>query len=549
MDKDKIKMRKLIIFCVIGFQWTLSTSVDDDLIITLPDGQIQGAVFQTPNNVTYYGWRGIPFGKPPIGKLRFQAPQPASPWDGVWDATKEGKSCVSTFYLNNQEDESEDCLFVNVYTRTVKPATKLPVMFWIYGGGFTSGYSFKSKYGPDFLVEQDIIFVSVNYRAGPLGFLSTEDSVIRGNAGLKDQNLGLKWTYDNIAFFGGDPKKITISGQSAGGASTGLHLVSKRSAGLFRAAIIESGSATTLFSIKDSPRSYAFLLANTISAGDYGNDSQILNDFLLERTPEEITTAQNILGVMTSPVIEVDDEEAFLSESPYQLLQSGNFNQVPIIAGMCAEESLFKLGDLENTIKEANATDVTPTLLIPEDLHANSTDYDVIIDEIKNIYLKGSKLWSNDLVALAEFVSDNIFTNGIIKHAELGSNYIPVYLYHFGYYGRARFPAFLEGAEKATHGAEIPFLFNMVGYQDTDPANLLTQSRVVKLWTNFVKFLNPIPEKSELLNTTWPTFNSTSQPYLNINGTLDLRFHPKQNSYPKWSKIYEIYGNPPFNTF
>lgn len=107
------------------------------------------------------------------------------------------------------------------------------VMIWIYGGGFVSGDSTKDNYGPEFLIEENIVLVTFNYRLGPMGFLSTGDDVMPGNYGLKDQNLALRWVQENIAYFGGDPDKVTIFGQSAGAASVALHLLSKKSAGKF----------------------------------------------------------------------------------------------------------------------------------------------------------------------------------------------------------------------------------------------------------------------------------------------------------------------------
>ncbi|KAH1014325.1 hypothetical protein HUJ04_003179 [Dendroctonus ponderosae] len=208
-----------------------SVPIPNNLLVTVPNGAIQGATYSTGNNISYFGFRGIPFATPPIDDLRFEPPQPAQPWTGILDATQDASGCISIFHGDSTVVESEDCLYLNVYVPNVQLAEDFPVMFFIFGGGFREGNSSKLFYGPDFLMERgNVILVTFNYRLGAFGFISTEDEVLPGNAGLKDQNLALQWTYENIIYFGGDPNKITIFGESAGGASTGLHLVSKKSA-------------------------------------------------------------------------------------------------------------------------------------------------------------------------------------------------------------------------------------------------------------------------------------------------------------------------------
>ncbi|XP_060517954.1 venom carboxylesterase-6-like [Cylas formicarius] len=167
----------------------LISFVQADLLIDLPDGTIRGYE-TTTENYTYYAYRGIPFAISPLGNLRFEAPVPRGPWDGILDATEVKDCCISTSFSLSGPAQSEDCLYINVYTSPRNITKKLPVMFWIYGGGFTITDIFSGDPHP--LVTEDDIVVTFNYRLGLYGFLSTNDIVILGNAGLKDQLLAMK---------------------------------------------------------------------------------------------------------------------------------------------------------------------------------------------------------------------------------------------------------------------------------------------------------------------------------------------------------------------
>ncbi|XP_060517220.1 carboxylic ester hydrolase-like [Cylas formicarius] len=230
------------------------------------------------------------------------------------------------------------------YSEKEPDQKKLPVMFWIYGGAFTTGCSSDSYMDPYALVSEDVIVVTFNYRLGPYGFLSTNDSVILSNAGLKDQLLAMKWTQKNIEFFGGDPEKVTIFGESAGGMSVGAHIANKKSAGLYRAAICQSGcSLTTLAATSESnPKQVAYDIARSINPFISQNSEEI-RDFLQSQPADVLTRAFNA-NPQAGPVIEVEDENAYVTDLQFGLIESGNFNQVPLIIGTTSAESLMFLG-------------------------------------------------------------------------------------------------------------------------------------------------------------------------------------------------------------
>lgn len=173
---------------------------------------------------------------------------PKKPWNGTYDATEDGPICVQ--FTRDPSEMSEDCLHLNVYTRNVSPAKRRAVIVYLHAGGYyESSSQSKTVAGAEHIMDRDIVFVTINYRLGILGFLSTGTKEAPGNNGLKDQVQALKWVRENIDKFGGDPNAVTIMGYSAGGMSITLHLVSPMSQGLFHRAIIMSGSAISQWEI------------------------------------------------------------------------------------------------------------------------------------------------------------------------------------------------------------------------------------------------------------------------------------------------------------
>ena len=218
--------------------------------VKVEQGLLTGTSFETESKKIIYAFKGIPYARPPVAELRFREPQPAMHWHSVWSANVSGSKCLQYRYFNISPDPiegSEDCLYLNVYTPNLfKNVTGLlPVIVFIHGGAFMNGDGSEVK--PHYLMDQgDLVFVTFNYRLGPLGFLSTEDSIVPGNNGLKDQVAALEWINKNIVYFGGNPKQVTLAGMSAGGASVHLHYLSSKSVGLFQHGISISGTALCL---------------------------------------------------------------------------------------------------------------------------------------------------------------------------------------------------------------------------------------------------------------------------------------------------------------
>jgi para-nitrobenzyl esterase len=227
-----------------------STIHADPLKVKTEQGKVLG---KTINDGKVKAFLGLPYAAPPVGDLRWKAPEPPANWKGVRDATKFGGHCFQGHIYNDMTfpdaGESEDCLYLNVYVpANAKSNSKLPVMFWIHGGGYESGSASEPRHNGDFLPTKGVVLVTINYRLGVFGFLATaelakEANGVAGNYGLLDMVAALKWVKANIAGFGGDPGNVTIFGESAGSFAVSTLMAAPTAQGLFHRAIGESGGA------------------------------------------------------------------------------------------------------------------------------------------------------------------------------------------------------------------------------------------------------------------------------------------------------------------
>ncbi|KAJ3652288.1 hypothetical protein Zmor_018266 [Zophobas morio] len=563
--------KTLLLFITLGTNLGTQGYFIESPVVELPNGKIQGLQLTTFANKTYYSFQKIPYASPPVGTLRFKAPQPAQNWDGILNATFLATSCYQLQI--NQVSDSEDCLFINVYTPelpTDDQNVSLPVMFFIYGGAFLLGSSILAP--PDLFVNNGVILVSFNYRLGAFGFLSTQDEVIPGNNGLKDQLLALQWTHQNIHLFGGNPDKITIFGQSAGSASVAYQMLNQDSVGLFAGAILESGSFLSPWAFQRNSRQIAFntaaILNSTFSSS---NDSTALLAFLQGVAAEDLDAAaeQYLInqttpwdyavsqGNLFAPVIEVKNPDAFLTRKMYGLLQAGNIIKVPVMIGFNSEESLLFNQDPAVFQTVLEAWDAKLDLIVPNDMQITDLEkHSEMALSIRDIYT-GGETFGNRLGDGIRYCSDNSFTRSIIKHAEFYSTLAETYFYQFSYDGKlGNISVHYDGAESVGHSEEAFYLFcsglgcNFDSY--VPESDRITSERLIKLWTDFAKFQNPTPEVSELLqNITWPPLSVVDGDflYLDVNENLEIKNHPKSATFDEWDKLYENLGYSDFDTY
>jgi len=295
LDVGPIQLIKLGLKLVSHKLLQLRLATKEEVFKQTNCGKVKGIKRRTVYDDFYFAFERIPYAKPPIGDLRFRAPQSPDYWVGILDCSSAAPKPMQKNFIHHLIEGSEDCLYLNVYAKTFESQKPLPVMVWLYGGGFQIGEATRDIYAPDYFMKEEVLLVTVNYRLGAFGFLSLDDPDIDvpGNAGLKDQLLALKWVKDNIHYFNGDPNNITLFGESAGGSSAHNLMLSEKSEGLFHKAILQSGTAFCPWSLIPA-HNWAYRLA--VKCGYHGseNDKEVYR-FLAKTDAKKIIANQGEL--------------------------------------------------------------------------------------------------------------------------------------------------------------------------------------------------------------------------------------------------------------
>lgn len=375
-------------------------------------------------------------------------------------------------------------------------------MVWIHGGGFIAGDGSPFYYGGDYFVEYNVTLVTINYRLNAFGFLSLGTEDIPGNAGLKDQTLALKWVQQNIHQFGGDPKNVTIFGESAGGASVQYHMLSSMSTGLFVKAIMQSGNSLMEWARQKNPKSVALELAKICGIEENVTD---IGQFLRSLPEKDLLdgTIGSLAGKIRlsfSPVVEnnLPGITPFITRSPGEILESGEFKKVPTITGLVEHEGLvFRTVEFTDQIDvDAIAKNLIPDLkrFVPDELSEkygeNGTDF--IVNKIKEYYFLNTENISDNFTDL---LSDFAFVRGAISSVrQLAKHSPPTFFYRFSYSGSVnlcRLTCDFDYTGTA-HDDELAYMFYMEGDGIGDipltKTDKLVSERILKMWTDFAKF-------------------------------------------------------------
>ncbi len=292
-------------------------------------------------------FRGIPYAAPPVGELRWKRPQPAKRWTGVRPASQLGHNCVQHQPYGDIDPfaagVSEDCLYLNVWTNSLGTgASRRPVLVWIHGGGFWAGFGGEERHNGARLAQKGAVVVTLNYRLGPFGFLAHPSFAAEsphhaaGNYGLLDQIAALQWVQRNIARFGGDPSRVTIFGESAGGMSVGSLIASPLAKGLFQRAILESGTGVGVgIAPPDSARAVALQFAESLGVRGVGADAARR---LRALNPDTVLAASLHVGPPGAPRFWPVVDGWVLPHAVDSTLANGAANLVPVIAGTNRDE-------------------------------------------------------------------------------------------------------------------------------------------------------------------------------------------------------------------
>jgi para-nitrobenzyl esterase len=468
----------------------------DSLTVTTAQGKVEGKIWQDGK---VHAFLGLPYAAPPTGPLRWKAPQQPAAWTGLRNATSFSSRCeqwpIWKDYIFLDPGPSEDCLYLNVFVpASANAGSRLPVMFWIHGGGYTAGAGSEPRYADTTLPLRGVIVVTINYRLGVFGFLAAEDLAkenggAAGNYGLMDMVAALRWTQANIAEFGGDPNNITIVGESAGSFAVSTLMAAPAARGLFQKAIGESGAA------------FSNVLATPPLATREQRDQQwvaslgVHNLAELRALPAEtvLEAARKQMVGWFSPVI----DGQFLTEGVPETYAAGKQAHVPLLAGWNHDE---RAGTLSNgmTAEKWKA-------FAAEHFGNHAQEF---LDAFPGT-TDAEAVRSADAYTTAMFIA---FGTWQWIEADAKTGHAPVYRYRFDLPAP---PSEMHPEGKyAWHSDELEYVFGTLDERRGStwrPEDRALSEQMMRYWTNFARTGDPNGPPSGLALPHWPRFDTERQ--------------------------------------
>jgi para-nitrobenzyl esterase len=463
--------------------FALPAQASDDLIIKTDRGKVQGKMSADGQARDFLG---IPFAAPPIGPLRWKPPQPAAEWHGVRQATSFGSRCMQqTHYADmvfRDPGENEDCLTLNVWTPAARPKGKLPVMVWIFGGGFAGGSTSEPRQDGEHLTRKGVLVVSMNYRLGIFGFFSTHQLAAEdphhaaGNYGLLDQLACLQWVRRNIEAFGGDPANVTIFGESAGSFAVSAQMASPLAKGLFAHAIGESGAAF-------ASRSLPFPPLEEAEKQDEDYFHSVPSDSSL--AAQRGMSADEILKLAPpitpgKPRFGPDIDGYFLPDSMAAIYAAGNQVHVPLMAGWNQDEAS---GDVLKAPEKQTMEGLRATAI---------KEFGPQAEDFLKVYHANDD--AEALRAAEDFAGDRflVYSTWAWLEAQVKTGGAPVYRYLFALPSPG--DPFHPVSAGAFHSDEIEYVFGNLDSRKGAPwrpEDYKLSELMQTFWTNFAKTGDP----------------------------------------------------------
>uniref|UniRef100_A0A673LSE9 Neuroligin-4, X-linked-like n=1 Tax=Sinocyclocheilus rhinocerous TaxID=307959 RepID=A0A673LSE9_9TELE len=576
-----INRRSSMILRVVSVVWGVTLVVCQQAqftTVTTNYGKLRGLHVALPSEILgpVEQYLGVPYAMPPTGERRFQAPEPPASWPGIRNATQFAPVCpqyledrllltdmLPVWFTANLDtvatyvhEQSEDCLYLNIYVPTEEDAhddTGLkPVMVYIHGGSYVEGTgnmidgSILASYG-------NVIVVTVNYRLGVLGFLSTGDQAAKGNYGLLDQIQALRWVKENIQAFNGDPERVTIFGSGAGASCVSLLTLSHYSEDLFQKAIIQSGTALSSWAVNYQPAKYTRMLAEKVGCNE--DDTVELIECLQKKNYKELIE-QNITPakyhIAFGPVIDGD----VIPDDPQILMEQGEFLNYDIMLGVNQGEGYKFVDGILDSEDRVSSNDFEFAISeFVDHLYGYPEGKDTLRETIKFMYTdwadrENPEMRRKTLVALFtdhQWVAPAVATADL--HAQYGS---PTYFYAFYHHCQSDMkPAWADSA----HGDELPYVFGipMIGPTDLFNCNfskndIMLSAVVMTYWTNFAKTGDPnqpVPQDTKFIHTkpnrfeevAWSKYNPKDQLYLHIGLKPRVRDHYRATKIAFWLEL------------
>lgn len=503
----------LLLSSVIFFTASGIAAVSDP--VRVEQGSLSGT-HGTSADVHVY--RGIPYAAPPVGDLRWKAPQPPASWQGVRKATEFSNACwqsqypaSAAIYQAKLPPLSEDCLYLNIWTSAKSAKDRLPVMVWIHGGGFTRGSGGTDAYDGEILSRKGAVIVTINYRLGMFGFFAhpalTAESEhhASGNYALLDQIAALQWVQKNIAAFGGDPHRVTIFGESAGSWAVNVLMASPLAKGLFQRAIGESGgSFSPMKTLAEAEKEDSYLADSLVSPKHSTADEKAP-----AKNPAEVL--KSLRAISAEDLLKASDSETtraivdgwVLPQDISAIFAEGKQNDVPLIVGYNADEG---------TALAPQATKLQAGLFIA----AANQRYGPLASQMLKIYPAGS-----DQQAISSFYSayrDQAFGWEMRTWArmETKTGHQQAYLYYFSH----RPPGPQSAKLGAFHASEIAYVFGTFPWPfPWDDSDKKLSDAMTSYWVNFAATGNPNGDDLP----KWPVYNTNDDQSLNFGDQITVQ--------------------------
>jgi len=521
--------------------------------VNAPAGNFQGLVDKDAQGNNYLAFRGIPYAKPPVGELRFAKPQPLDKQDGVFDATKGGNVCIIPEVYEKMidiEQGHEDCLLLNIYARDIDLKSPKKVIFYIHGGGYFVG-SGKEMHAGSFVTSQDVVFVTINYRLGVLGFLSTGDQAAPGNFGLWDMRMALKWVKENIASFGGDPSDVTISGESAGGSAVGYLSISPHTKGLFTKAYPQSGGPSSTFGRFVTPLKSTLKVAKHFNCFDGEPSEEITSESkktviaCLREIPSSNFSSYVTYALDSVEFVPTIDND-FIPRSPLELLHDDNYLKS---VGFFERSYLVGLDNNENSIFTTHCESLKGVIRQQEGMTSEEKEAAIshllqsayyfytnsrfntevpkaVTDKIVDWYDR--RFVGNTFGNLVGDLGFIVPTYDFINAASRGAN-TNVWLFHFNHY-----PKYMQGPNRGIiHALDLSYWFDLgldymnkvvfaganteMGMQTED---LELKTQLTSIIATFAQ--TGAPPKS-VGGVSWPPYSTKTKDYLDFKTSSEVR--------------------------
>jgi para-nitrobenzyl esterase len=494
----------------------------DTSLVRTAAGTVRGVV-----EADHRFFAGIPYAAAPVGPLRFRPPAPVRAWTGIRDATEPGPRCIQDPGADPEfgRQSDEDCLSLNIWTPEMT-GTPRPVMVWIHGGSFTGGSG--KIYDGRWLVSRDIIVVTINYRLGTLGFLadpSLGPPGDVGNYGLQDQQAAMRWVKDNIANFGGDPEKVTVAGESAGGMSVCDHLVAPASKGLFAAAIIQSAPCGAQANLATAERRSVEYAAKA-GCGDPNTAGDCLRSLPVDKLRKPVTFFDIGEDTLPGPVT----GSAVLPIDPVTAMAQNDAARVPVLIGTNRDEFTLFVALQYLRLGKPYTVEQYPQLL-----RDTFGDNAAAVGDRYPPSNYGGKVPS----AYSAAVTDGVFSCVAERMSDDLARVGPVYAYEFNDRDAPAPEAMrtLPFPVGASHSLELRFLFEVGGGEPMDPAQQALSDQMLDYWSRFVT--EGAPEA--VGQPRWPALgaDAAAQQWMSLQpeGSRTVTTFDESHQCPFWANL------------